>query len=441
MIAPHDPSDPRARIANEPMHIRQVIAIAVATALTALDGFDVLSISFASPGIAAQWGIDRAALGLVLSIELIGMGFGAFVLGAVADRIGRRPTILCCLIVMAAGMFLASTAQNVTILSVYRLFTGLGIGGMLAATNAIVAECANSRRRNLSVSIMAGGYPMGAILGGLVAGKLLASTGRWQSVFEFGAIMTALFVPIVLWLVPETIAFLLHKRPAGALQKINRTMMRQGREPLDALPPRAEEPRRFSFAQFFGPQVASVTILLTLAYFGHMMTFYFLVKWIPKIVVDMGFPAASAGGVLVWANVGGAAGAVALSLLTQKFGVRSLVIASMLCGAVAVGLFGQGFKTLASLSAIACIGGFFTNGATAGLYAVIAQSFPASLRAGGTGLVIGIGRAGAALGPILAGVLFAGGTSLSVVALLMACGTALGGIALGFVRYREHAVA
>lgn len=44
--------DPRAIIAREPMHYRQVLTIAVATALNALDGFDVLSISFASPGIA-----------------------------------------------------------------------------------------------------------------------------------------------------------------------------------------------------------------------------------------------------------------------------------------------------------------------------------------------------------------------------------------------------
>ena len=433
--------DPRAIIAREPMHFRQIIAIAVATALNALDGFDVLSISFAAPGIAKDWGIDRAALGLVLSMELIGMGIGALILGAMADRIGRRPTILSCLVIMASGMFLASTAQTVTILSAFRLFTGLGIGGMLAATNAIVAECANARRRNLAVAIMAGGYPMGAIVGGSIASMLLGATGRWQSVFEFGAVLTACFIPVVLWLVPETIAFLLHKRPTGALAKINRTMVRQGRAPLDALPTRDEAPQRFSFGQFFAPGIASVTLLLIVAYFAHMMTFYFLVKWIPKIVVDMGFAPALAGGVLVWANVGGASGSVVISLLTQKIGVRPLVIGAMICGAVVVAIFGQGFTTIASLSLIACIGGFFTNGATAGLYAVIAQSFPASLRAGGTGLVIGIGRAGAALGPIAAGLLFAGGASLSLVALLMGCGTLLGGIALSLVRYRENSIA
>ena len=160
--------DPRAIIAREPMHYRQIIAIGIATALNALDGFDVLSISFAAPGIAKDWGIDRAALGLVLSMELFGMGIGAFILGSLADKIGRRPTLLACLVIMGAGMFLASTATSVPVLSVYRLFTGLGIGGMLAATNAVVAECSNARRRNLTVAIMAGGYPMGAIVLSLI---------------------------------------------------------------------------------------------------------------------------------------------------------------------------------------------------------------------------------------------------------------------------------
>ena len=55
----------------------QVVAVTLCILLLAVDGFDVLSISFAAPGIAAEWGIDRAALGLVLSMELIGMGIGA----------------------------------------------------------------------------------------------------------------------------------------------------------------------------------------------------------------------------------------------------------------------------------------------------------------------------------------------------------------------------
>src|SRR2546428_4548108 len=109
--------DPREVVADSPMSRLQVTVVALTIALNALDGFDVLSISFASPGIAQEWGIDRAALGIVLSMELIGMAIGSIFLGGVADTIGRRPTILGCLVVMAGGMLAAATAAGLVDLS------------------------------------------------------------------------------------------------------------------------------------------------------------------------------------------------------------------------------------------------------------------------------------------------------------------------------------
>ena len=98
-------TDPRTILDRERMSSFQWTVVAIMVGLNALDGFDVLSISFASPGIAKAWGVDRAALGLVLSMELIGMAAGSLILGRVTDRIGRRAMILSCLVVMSAGMF------------------------------------------------------------------------------------------------------------------------------------------------------------------------------------------------------------------------------------------------------------------------------------------------------------------------------------------------
>jgi MFS family permease len=160
------------------------------------------------------------------------------------------------------------------------------------------------------------------------------------------------------------------------------------------------------------------------------MTFYFILKWIPKIVVDMGFAPASAAGVLVWASVGGATGSILLGLMTSRVRVLPLTVAAMIVSVALVTLFGQGQSGLAGLSLVAAAAGFATNAGVVGLYALIAGNFPTSVRATATGFVIGVGRGGSALAPALAGALFVAGLGLSGVAMLMALGSLTAAIAL-----------
>ena len=186
-------SNPKELLDNSPMNGFQILAVGICIFLNGLDGFDVLAISFASPGIAEEWSISRAELGVVLAMELIGMAIGSMFLGGIADRFGRRPTILGCLVVMTGGMYAASAVHSVTMLLFVRFVTGLGIGGMLASINAMAAEYSNNKNRNLSVMLMSAGYPIGAILGGSVASILLA-TFDWRAVFVFGAAVTGIAI-------------------------------------------------------------------------------------------------------------------------------------------------------------------------------------------------------------------------------------------------------
>lgn len=415
----------------------QIVAVGMCVLLNALDGFDVLSISFASPGIAAEWGIDRAALGIVLSMELVGMTIGSVLLGSFADRSGRRPTILGCLVIMAIGMLLASTTDDIRLLSFYRFVTGIGIGGMLASTNAMVAEYSSAKQRNLSVTLMAAGYPVGVIVGGSIA-SILLKYFDWRAVFVFGGLATISFLPLVWFLLPESIEFLVKKRPPLALVRINSTLRRMGHHAIDALPVAIDEPVGAGISGLFSPSLARTTMLLTVAYFAHIMTFYFMLKWIPKVVVDMGFDPSAAGGILVWANVGGASGAVLLGLLSRNFNIRKLVIAALLVASVMVSAFGFSEADLHRLALIAAVAGFFTNSAVVGLYALFVQAFPTELRAGGTGFVIGVGRGGAALGPVIAGFLFASGKDLAFVAMIMASGALVAAAAIGFLRLQPR---
>ena len=147
-------NDPREIIDRSAMTTAQFVVVALTVFMNGIDGFDVLSIAFASPGIAREWGIAQTALGVVLSMELIGMAIGSVLLGGVADKIGRRPTLLACVVVMVIGMVGATTAATPVQLSAWRVFTGLGIGGMLSAINAVVAEFSNKRWRSLCISMM-----------------------------------------------------------------------------------------------------------------------------------------------------------------------------------------------------------------------------------------------------------------------------------------------
>jgi MFS family permease len=273
------------------------------------------------------------------------------------------------------------------------------------------------------------GYPIGAVVGGIIAQRLLVIYD-WRAVFYLGAIATTLLIPVVFFFVPESVQWLTQRRPAGALDRVNATLRRMGHGVVAALPAVAPTARKLSIADVFRPGLVHITVLVTLAYFFHITTFYFIMKWVPKIVTDFGFQASSAAGVLVWANVGGMIGGAVLGVLTQKFALKALTIGSMLVATVMVSLFGITPHDLTMLSAVCAAAGFFVNGAIVGMYALFAQAFPTHVRAFGTGCAVGLGRGGSFIAPIIAGYLFDAGFGLSTVAVTMGLGSTMAAIVL-----------
>ena len=412
----------------------QIVAVALTVVLNALDGFDVLSISFASPDIAKAWSVDKAALGRLLSMELIGMMVGSVLLGGLADKLGRRPTILGCLTIMAIGMAMAAQAHGLTDLSIWRLLTGVGIGGMLAATNAAAAEFSNLKRRGLSLSLMAIGFPLGGVIGGQVVGALLKG-GDWRQIFVFGAIATASLVPVVWFFMPETVTFLAQRRPADALGKINRVLIRLGRRAIAALPAPDPATPTATLSDLLKPPYLILSIILITGYFAHMVSFYFLIKWAPKIAVDaLHVAPGMAAGVLTWANLGGAVGGGIFGLLTARFGLRGLTIVTLLGSSVMIAVYGLGQTSLTQMSLVAAATQFFANAGVVGLYSLAARTYPPELRGTGTGLMIGLGRGGAAVSPILVGWLFQQHFGLANTALTVAAGSLVAAGILAFLR-------
>ena len=412
-------------INDTPMGSRQWIVVVMMVLLNALDGFDVLSSAFAAPGISAEWQIERAALGVVLSAELVGMGFGSVLLGGLADKFGRKNTMLLCLVLMAAGMFLASIAQAVEPMVAFRFLTGIGIGGMLAATNAVTAESSNTSWRRTAIAAYVAGYPLGAIIGGVAASEWLLPDYGWRSVFVFGSVVTAALIPVVMLLIPETAAYHATK---GNLAGVNKTLRAFGKPPIDALPPIVADSIKPKVTDILSNRrLRPITLLLAFGYMFHTITFYYILKFAVQIVSEYppGYPPAEAATVLTWANVGGFTGSLLFGFVMARLGVKWPTALMLLIGSVMVASFGLGRETLDGWQWATILTGFFTNAAISGYYAAFARGFPAYARATGTGFVLGIGRRGAAGSPIIAGLLFdaLGKSELFTVSCIMALGS------------------
>jgi MFS family permease len=448
-------NDPRLTILNTPMSRMQVIVVVITIALNALDGFDVLSISLTAASIRNELDIDGGLTGLLLAMELVGMAIGSIFLGRYADKWGRRPMMLACLVMMSAGMFMVTTEPGIMAgllhpvmvsipwtsewpvelvhISIWRVITGLGIGGMLASINAVVAEYSNAKKKHMNVAMMSIGYPVGAFTGGFIAAELLERF-TWDSVFLLGFFMTLVMIPIVFFLVPETVAWQVRNQKHGTLEKVNATLRKMGKAPVDALPDIREELSRNSHDSIFSPQLIRTTAILTAAYFFHIMTFYFILKWTGVIVEDRGFLASEAGRILSWINVGGATGGALIGLLTLKYDLKRLTIGAMIMSTVTVMIYGSVGSELLQMTLICVVCGFFINAAINGMYAMFAHAYPTQVRSAGTGFAIGVGRGGSILAPIAAGFMFDGGIGVPIVAAVLACGSLLAAIALLFLR-------
>jgi predicted MFS family arabinose efflux permease len=237
-------------------------------------------------------------------------------------------------------------------------------------------------------------------------------------------------LPLCVLFLPESLGSIVRRfKGERRLELVNRSLRRLGHPPLQVIA-EPDEPAKLRLSELFQHRMAEPTLLLTGAYFLHMVSFYFFLKWVPKIVADLGFTAAEAGMALVVANIGGLIGSVLFSVLTWRMRVSPLLAGALLATFLFLALFGQVGADLALIYGAAAAAGFFTNAGVVGLYGLIAEVYPDRLRASGAGFSLGMGRAGAALGPIAAGLLFAQSYSLSAVAAALGAGSLLAALAV-----------
>lgn len=383
----------------------QVVAITLCALVNVVDGFDVLAIAFTAPAISTEWSLSPGGLGVVFSAGYLGMALGAFFLGALADKFGRRRMILSCLAVLTVTMGLTSTAGSVAELLSYRFASGLAIGAMLASITAITAEYSPDSKRNFMISIVQGMYAIGATLGGAVSAYLVGDFG-WRSVFLVGATVNGALLLAAFFLLPESLAYLLKSHSKNALDRANAIIRQLGGAPLDKLPQTSgEQASGQGFKRLLDPDFKKWSVLLWISTFTAMFGTYFLMSWIPKIVVDAGVPFEKAAWVGMSINAGGLVGILWLGYRSAVSGLREMITVFMFMAGCLMIVFGQLSDYVPTLIAVAVAMGFFGQAGFIGLYSVAARLYPTDIRATGIGCAIGLGRVGAIVGPAVAGIL------------------------------------
>lgn len=394
----------RQQLDAAPMGRLQWQAIALCFLINAIDGVDVLVMSFTASAVSKDWGLNSVVLGWLLSAGIIGMTVGSVFLTPLSDRWGRRPMVLGSFI--AAGAFMVATewVQDPWTLGVLRFFTGVGIGCSIVNANVLTSEYANARWRALAIGLQSVGFALGATLGGMLAAYLL-KRGAWQHVFVWCGVLTwvsAFFVAVGL---PESLDQLLQGRKKDAMQRAQRLLQRMGQGHLvvHSVAP-TPKPGALQALKLLWVPGAIKTWLLGGSFFALMFSFYFVTSWTPKLLEQAGLTADKglAGGVLL--HVGGMLGALALGLLATRWHLQRVAQALMVLGAVALGVVIP--ATGWSLPVAVMLGvaiGFLINGSIAGLYATAPQSFEATTRSSGVGMVLAFARLGGMASPVVAG--------------------------------------
>jgi len=395
----------RRQLLERPMTFYQILAVGIGVVVNMMDGYDLLSISFASSAIDREWLIGDERIGRLFGIGLFGMACGAFGLSWISDVVGRRTGTVVNLVMMSIGMTIAAFSASFGVLMAARFLTGLGIGAMTASIGSLVFELAPKKRREISLGFVTAAFPVGTLAGGWIAANVLLDID-WRAVFGFGAVLSVLLIPLVWFLLPESFDYLLGKQPRNALERANRQLGKLGLEKLGELPPKsAVTPTDgTSLLDVLRQPVLTSAILACLGYFGFMTSQYFILNWMPRIMVQEGFTDAGAIGFGLIRDIGAIIGCLVVGTVTARLGVRPVTVGLLLILAAAIAAFGT--LPLDAVQAIRISSffiGFAAFATAVGIFSIMASGYPAHVRATGIGVAFTAGRLGATAGGYFGG--------------------------------------
>jgi benzoate transport len=418
---------------------QQVLVVGLCMLFNMLDGFDITAMAVVASSVAGELQLTPDKLGWIFSFTLAGMMSGAMFLSPVTDLLGRRNMIIVSIALVGVSIVLTAMATTLTEFIVLRFISGIGAGAMLASQATLAAEYSPEKYRALSVVLVTVGYPAGAMFTSVVADLLMPGFG-WRGMFWFGGLVTLAMVVVAFLFIPESLKFLLERRPPRALERVNAILERM-QKPAVAVLPRPEPESGGREANFVGTmtgllskELRSRTLTLWATFFLCFSTLYFLMSWIPKLMEDSGFTAAVGRDAFFLFNLGAIFGVLVLGWLSTRMKLTNLVFAFLFASAVGMIVFALAPGEKGLLLGLIFLIGVLQQGGFTGLYGAAAKAYPTGVRSTGIGWSIGLGRFGAVVGPAVAGYLIVAGLDMAANFIVFAVPMAIGGL----FAYRLH---
>jgi AAHS family benzoate transporter-like MFS transporter len=400
------------------------------------DGYDLIVYGTVLPSLLSEpgWHLSKSTAGLLGSLAFAGMLIGAVLAGTLADRLGRRRTILLCTAWFSAFTALCAAAPGPELFGLLRLLAGLGLGGLVPSANALVAEFVGTRNRSVVSTLMMSGVPIGGSAASVVGIAVLPRFG-WQAMFLIALLALALILPVCVWLLPESPHWLRSRGRAEEVAAVERAFGLPVTEPVPA-PQGTRRPLR----SLLRPPYRAATTLFALSTVATLFAWYGLTTWLPQLMRESGFDLGSALTFLLTLSLGAVAGSLVSAWAGTRVGpLTTAVITATAAAAGLLVLLAHPGTTLTYAALV--LAGVGTHGTQCLIIAAVADHYPTRLRGSALGFSLGFGRIGAVLAPLVGGWLLAAGLGVDANFLLFAVAAALAACVLLAFRPLRRATA